>query len=368
MKPTDKKEIKPFIKWAGGKEKELSIIKENFPKTFTRYVEPFVGGGAVFLSLEKSNCIINDKSTELILLYKKIKESNVEFYKSLLNINKAFNNIGKFVNNNASTLLLCYKNPNSIEQELLDKEKELKKIIIDTVNINQEIFYFQLKRNLKSKIYRIEKIANESGKFSDEQILENIECSFKSAFYMYIRELYNKPYIYNNENLFCSFFYFIREYCYASMFRYNSQGEFNVPYGGISYNNKNFLQKIKYCSSEIVNEKLKNTKIYNLDFEEFLTKIKLKNTDFIFIDPPYDTKFSTYAKNVFGKNDQIRLSNYLKKTPSKFLLIIKKTDFILNLYKDFEIKSFEKKYIVSFKNRNNKDAEHLIITNYKTVQ
>ena len=35
---------KPFIKWAGGKEKEWPIIKENLPKEFSRYVEPFVGG------------------------------------------------------------------------------------------------------------------------------------------------------------------------------------------------------------------------------------------------------------------------------------------------------------------------------------
>ena len=41
-------EIKPFIKWAGGKEKELTYIKENLPKKIDRYIEPFVGGGAVY--------------------------------------------------------------------------------------------------------------------------------------------------------------------------------------------------------------------------------------------------------------------------------------------------------------------------------
>ena len=42
---------KPFIKWAGGKEKEWPIIKDNLPKDFERYVEPFIGGGAVYLNI-----------------------------------------------------------------------------------------------------------------------------------------------------------------------------------------------------------------------------------------------------------------------------------------------------------------------------
>ena len=61
--------MKPFIKWAGGKEKELPIILENLPKKFERYIEPFVGGGAVYFALNKPNSIINDKSDELINLY-----------------------------------------------------------------------------------------------------------------------------------------------------------------------------------------------------------------------------------------------------------------------------------------------------------
>ena len=74
---------KPFIKWAGGKEKEWPIIKENLPKEFSRYVEPFVGGGAVYLNVDCSNSVINDKSDELILLYKLIKKGSPEFFKSL---------------------------------------------------------------------------------------------------------------------------------------------------------------------------------------------------------------------------------------------------------------------------------------------
>ena len=112
---------------------------------------------------------------------------------------------------------------------------------------------------------------------------------------------------------------------------------------------------------------MKTTNIYNLDFEDFCNKINLTENDFIFLDPPYDTEFSTYAQNDFNKNDQIRLFNYLKRTKAKFMLIIKNTEFIYNLYKGngFYISTFDKKYLVSIQNRNKKDVEHLLITNYK---
>lgn len=82
----------------------------------------------------------------------------------------------------------------------------------------------------------------------------------------------------------------------------------------------------------------------------------LKNSCFkniCFLDPPYDTDFSTYAQNEFGHEEQKRLCECLKRTPAKILLIIKNTDFIYELYKDnFNITSFDKKYMVSFMNRN----------------
>ena len=53
--------VKSFIKWAGGKEKELPIILSNLPDKFERYIEPFVGGGSVYLNI---NCDdpINDEN------------------------------------------------------------------------------------------------------------------------------------------------------------------------------------------------------------------------------------------------------------------------------------------------------------------
>ena len=375
--------MKPFIKWAGGKEKELPIILENLPKKFERYIEPFVGGGAVYFALNKPNSIINDKSDELINLYNFIKSGNKEF---LSKLNELFHNwslLEKVIENNSKELLNLYKNycneiveDNNLKIKYNDKicefvishSEEFNGVLTNQFNIKIDNFIHEIQKNLLSKIRRMCKISKNKGNLTDNNILENMEASLKSAFYMHFRYLYNNRNELDISQEFASaMFYFIREYCYASMFRYNKQGKFNVPYGGISYNRKDFNKKIDYISSDAIKKYMNKTKIYNMDFENFCDTINLTENDFIFLDPPYDTEFSTYAKNDFNKNDQIRLSNFLKNTKAKFMLIIKNTDFIYNLYNNsgFYIKSFDKKYLVSFQNRNNKDVEHLIITNYE---
>lgn len=151
------------------------------------------------------------------------------------------------------------------------------------------------------------------------------------------------------------------------MFRYSSKGDFNVPYGGIAYNSKLLKKKLAYYRSESLLEHFEHTKIFNLDFEEFLRTAQPSKDDFVFLDPPYDSEFSTYAKNDFTKEDQKRLADYMINVcPAKWMMIIKYTDFIYELYnkKGINIRTFDKEYLVSFMNRNDKKVTHLLITNY----
>ena len=152
-------------------------------------------------------------------------------------------------------------------------------------------------------------------------------------------------------------------------FKYiNDKGEFNVPYGGISYNHKLMQSKVDYYHSPKLLEHFAKTTIENLDFLDFFRKHNPTEKDFVFLDPPYDTEFSTYAQNEFTQADQKRLADYLcEECKAKWQLVIKYTPFIYSLYdrKGIIIQKFDKKYLVSFMNRNDKDVEHLIITNYK---
>jgi DNA adenine methylase len=233
------------------------------------------------------------------------------------------------------------------------------------VDANQ-LYQKELIVNAKRKLIRVSNLEKEKGKLESDNLLENIETIFKSSFYMVVRQLHNMCKAKNGYYP-SAYFLFIRNFAYSGMFRYNAKGGFNVPYGGIAYNSKNFYKKITYLQSDALSALLSRTDIENMDFEDFLTTRAPNKNDFVFLDPPYDTTFSTYAMNPFCEQDQKRLAKYLiSNCKAKWMLVIKNTELISMLYDhpSLYITSFDKKYQVSFMNRNNKNAKHLIIRNY----
>lgn len=65
--------VKPFVKWVGGKTQLLPVIHEMMPKDYNRYYEPFVGGGALFFDLQPEDAVINDINPSLINTYRQLR-------------------------------------------------------------------------------------------------------------------------------------------------------------------------------------------------------------------------------------------------------------------------------------------------------
>lgn len=378
--------LSPILKYPGGKEKELRYILPNLPKGCQRYYEPFVGGGAVYFSLDSEEYFINDKSTELINLYRMIQTQNEEFLEKLNDIDHNWTIAGEIIQNHMEELIeiyLDYKNDrinkprlyNAISEFVLRSAEEFNRLPKGCFDVAIDNFAVELNKSFKNKMARMKKLETEKGDLSPEDTILNLECAFKSAFYMHLRYLYNDIAELGISVPFATtIFFFVREFCYSSMFRYNRQGMFNVPYGGISYNKKSIANKVRYFADEQLVGQLKKTIIENMDFEEFFRLHTPQEDDFVFLDPPYDTEFSTYAQNEFNRRDQMRLADFLiRQCEASFMLIIKNTDFIRGLYpvgertangKQLYVSVFDKRYVVSFQDRNDKDVEHLLITNY----
>lgn len=67
--------LKPFVKWAGGKTQLLNTLKEKIPQKYNTYYEPFIGGGALLLSIKPKNAVISDTNSQLINIYKQLKKN-----------------------------------------------------------------------------------------------------------------------------------------------------------------------------------------------------------------------------------------------------------------------------------------------------
>ncbi len=358
--------MKPIIKWPGGKSREFDKIKDLIPQ-YSRYIEPFFGGGSVFFELMPPKAKINDISSSLMCFYELVKNQNEEFKNILLEYDGSFVSLINTCDLYSDKILEAYLNNDNtksidIVKFIISKTELSKELVLDLDSYTKTIIASVLDKFKRTKQNNLKR------KFSNKDLLENLITGFTSGFYLHFRNIYNDINLNRldtSKEFEIANFYFIREYCYGSMFRYNKKGEFNIPYGGMSYNRKQFTKKIDYHFNVENKNIFKNAEIYNLDFENFLDKIKLTDDDFIFLDPPYDTDFSDYEGKSFDLDDQVRLYNYLKKVPSKFILIIKNTDFIYNLYKsDFNILSFEKNYTYNVRSRNKRSVTHLIINNF----
>lgn len=87
--------VAPFVKWAGGKRQLLTQIKERMPKSYNRYYEPFVGGGAVTFGICQEGAVINDINKALMNTYRKICKEPDDFINEIQKLDSGMWEDGK---------------------------------------------------------------------------------------------------------------------------------------------------------------------------------------------------------------------------------------------------------------------------------
>ncbi len=155
-------------------------------------------------------------------------------------------------------------------------------------------------------------------------------------------------------------FYYLRKTCYRGMLRYNSKGDFNIPFGRYKKINYESLKDKEY------QDIFTNTEILNQDFATIFENFNHEN-NFCFIDQPYDSVFTDYGYCKFDKEDQKRLADLFKTTKIRCLMVVGDTEFIRELYEGYIVDSYPKKYrfkLHSNRVGNNINTNHLIIKNF----
>lgn len=162
---------------------------------------------------------------------------------------------------------------------------------------------------------------------------------------------------------------YLNKTCFNGLFRVNSSGEFNSPFG--YYRNPNIVNEpVLRAVSQYFNTN--NITFYSEDFSETLKRVR--KGGFVYLDPPYDpvsdtSSFTGYNKGGFDKKEQIRLKeccDELTKRGVKFMLSNSATDFIKELYQEYEITIVKAKRAVNAVASRRGAVEEVLVRNYGT--
>lgn len=202
-------------------------------------------------------------------------------------------------------------------------------------------------------------------KFNVYELIDSLNNCVNSKDHFYkIRDIERDLREYNKVNNIekASRFLFLNKTCFCGTYRVNKNGCFNTGYG--FYKNIDFYPELLKDIHIYLNNS--NNTFYNLDFEYFINNTITKNT-FFFLDPPYDklnnSFYDQYTKYGFKRNEQDRLKNIcdeLTRNGNKFILTNSKTDYLLNLYKNYDIIEISNRLGTKHK----KECKELIIKNY----
>lgn len=190
-----------------------------------------------------------------------------------------------------------------------------------------------------------------------EHPTEHVEDKNEAIYYR-MRDMYNG--LFPKEYSDALLYFYINKTAYSGMIRYNSKGEFNVPFGRYAHLNTKGVTLSH-------NRLLQKTKILNGDYSKVFEMCN--ENDFVFLDPPYDCTFSDYGnkeyKDGFDEDSHRRLAEDFANLPCKALMVIGRTPLTEELYGKYIVDEYQKSYAVNIRNRFKSAATHIVVANYR---
>jgi DNA adenine methylase len=296
------------LKWAGGKSQLLDQLEVYYPNELRtgkieRYVEPFIGGGAVFFEMIQKYPIhfsyISDINKDLILTYQVIQQSPAI---------------------------------------LLEFLEQYQRQYYDTVEAKRQLLFLSVRKQ-----------------FNDQRL----EIDYQS---------FSKHWISRAAQ-----FIFLNKTCFNGLFRLNSCGEFNVPFG--HYKNPNVLDSMNILA---VSKVLQQTKIQISNYKNCYEHVDEKT--FVYFDPPYrpvskTASFTSYTGVEFTDKEQIELANFFRKLDcekqAKLMLSNSdpknensQDDFFEKIYSGYHLHRVRANRMINCHAHKRGHISELVITNY----
>ena len=300
-------QARPFLKWAGGKTQLLPEFAARFPPELCRgdiqrYIEPFVGGGAVYFMVTGSypvqECMIWDANPDLVTAFGVVKRDPEGLIRKLRELECRYRSLG--------------------EEE-------------------RKAFYYHIRD-------RFNRLRRKGHSGSDDPRAVRVTAAL----------------------------IFLNRTCYNGLYRVNSRGGFNVPFG--KYRNPRILDEAGLRAASAALEK---TGVHLGDFTECAPFVD--DTTFVYLDPPYrplsrTSSFTSYASGGFGDEDQRRLARFFRKLDRRgALLMLSNSDpfsqdtqdpFFDELYRGYSIERVPARRAINSVGQGRGRITELVITNY----
>jgi DNA adenine methylase len=272
--------VAPILKWVGGKRQLLPEILPLIPNTYGRYLEPFVGGGAVLFALGPHAAWVNDLNRDLIELYEVVRDD---------------------------------------VEGLID----------------------ELRRH-----------SNDAGHFYDVRHWDRDPNAFRKL----------------SKRTRAARMVFLNKTCYNGLYRVNSAGEFNAPFG--RYSNPNIVDEKNLRAASTY---FKNSEIVlnSANYESVLDEANAG--DFVYLDPPYDpvsatSNFTGYVQGGFGRAEQERLYEVcvqLSDRGAKVMHSNAATPYIVDRYASWNVQTVRARRNVNSNSARRGVVDEVIIRNYR---
>ncbi len=365
--------FRPLLKWPGGKRREWRTLGPHVPHDARHFVDPFMGGLAPFaLTPFSGGAFLNDRHPLLVDLHRRVQAQDAALHAALTRLADDWDALGPLsaaLRRPFVALLAEARRSDAAP----DARAAAGAALRGRSRPADAAFPALLAASLANKALRLSRLERKHATHFDERGCERHgETAVRAAYYTLVRA---REHTATGAER-AADFVFVRDFCYGSMFRTNSKGEFNIPYGGASYNGKSFAKHVRrLCSGDAVLG-LRRATFHEGDFEVFLDGLapRLDRRDFVFLDPPYDSDFSTYGTNLFAVADHERLAAAMARSPARWLLVIKETPDVERIYVEGAPRHaggrvaarFGKQYGYNVRGRNVRDVHHVILTNYET--
>lgn len=201
-----------------------------------------------------------------------------------------------------------------------------------------------------------------------EDLLEIlVNYPYEESFYYRVRDMDREPaYATRSALERAARFIYLNKTCYNGLFRVNSKGQFNVPFGDYKSPRIAEPENLRACS-----RLLQSAEIAVASFEA--VEARAERGDFVYFDPPYaplspTSNFTAYTREGFGEEEQVRLRDLcerLSRNGVHWMVSNSAAPLILDLYREFEVSRIPVARAINSKSNGRGKIDEVIVTSYR---